>query len=319
MRARVFLAGLGLGVSSLLAQNSEPRESPLSPKQDAIEQLLSERESPEALHKAVAAARTAGVSEQAILEARFLFHVDRSEDKEIAALLPEFLARKETFKLTETEIFASVDDWLAVTEYVQALAALDKGDKDGFKRHITEAFWLSPKQGAAFAPHIDRIRLMDAMKAVRLDFEKTYKQMSAGKETTLGEILAGRKGLLLHFWSPWSRECEATISDFLITAEHLAGKDVAVASILPETSDKVIADANAMLQATGKKISGAWIVDTVKNPIVARLRVQSVPVVVLIAPDGSVLFNGHPADEDFWRTLQKINPAIERPEMRSED
>lgn len=319
LRARVFFAGLGIGVSALFAQEAEPRESPLSPKQDAIEQLLSERESSEALLKAVATARTAGVSEQVILEARFLFHVDRAEDKETAALLPEFLARKEKFNLAETEIFASVDDWLAVTEYVQALAALEKGDQDSFKRHITEAFWLSPRQGAAFAPHIDRIRLMDAMKAVRLDFTKPYKQMIAGKETTLGEILAARKGLLLHFWSPLSRECEATIDDFLITAEHLTGGDIAVASILPETSDKVIADANAMLQATGKKIPGAWLVDTVMNPIVGRLRVQNVPVVVLIAPDGSVLFNGHPTDEEFWRALQKINPAIERPEMRSED
>jgi hypothetical protein len=319
MDPRAVVAGCLLVASSLFAQNEQPQESPLGPKEDAVEQLLSERESPEALDKAIAAARKAGVPEQAILEARFLFHVDRAEDAKISALLPEFLALKDGFKLADSEIFGSVDDWLAVIEYVQALSALDKGDKDGFKRHITEAFWLSPKQGAAFAPHIDRIRLMDAMKDVRIDFKEGYIDTLADKEVTLGAIIGERKGLLLNFWSPWSRECEATLADFFITAEHLIGKDVAVASILPETSAKVIADAKAMLTSTGKRIPGAWIVDTAKNPVSARLRVQSVPAVVLISPDGSVLFNGHPTDEEFWSALRKIDAAIGRPEMREGD
>jgi len=319
MDPRAALIVCLLGLASLSAQPEEPQESPLSPREDAIEQLLSERESPEALQKAIAAARAAKVSEQAILEARFLFHVDRAEDKEIAALLPEFLAFKDRFNLSDSEIFAGEDDWLAVTEYVQALSALEKGDKDGFKRHITEAFWLSPRQGAAFAPHIDRIRLVDAMKAVRIDFTKSYADTLGGAPATLGGILGERKGLLLHFWSPWSRECEATLADFFLTADHLALKNVAVASVLPETSGKVIADAKAMLQATEKKIPGAWIVDTEKDPLSARLRVQSVPVVILISPDGAVLFNGHPTDGEFWRALGKINPEIERPEMRGED
>jgi len=291
----------------------------MSPREDAVEQLLSERESLEALNRAAAAASKLGVSEQGILEARFLFHVDRAEDAEIAALLPQFLALKDKFKLADSEIFGSADDWMAVTEYVQALAALGKGDKAGFKQHITEAFWLSPKQGAAFAPHIDRIRLMDAMKAVKVDFSKAYADTLGGKDATLGDITGGRKGILLHFWSPWSRECEATLADFFITAEHLLGKDVAVASVLPETSGKVIADAKAMLAATGKKIPGSWIVDTKKNPVSAMLKVQSVPAVVLISADGRILFNGHPTDDEFWKSLEKLNPAIIRPEMREED
>jgi hypothetical protein len=319
MDLRVVPVGFLLGASLLFAQLEPSPESPLTPKEDALEQLLSERESPEALQKAIEAARKLEVSEQAILEARFLFHVDRAEDAEIAALLPEFLGRKDNFKLTDSEIFGSVDDWLAVTEYVQALASLDKGDKDEFKRHITEAFWLSPKQGAAFAPHIDRIRLMDAMKAVRVDFEKTYIDTITRKNVSLGEIRGSRKGLLLHLWSPWSRECEATLADFFITAEHLIGNGVAVVSILPETSEKVMADAKAMLEATGKKIPGAWIVDTKKNPISAKLRVQSVPAVVIISADGSILFNGHPTDDEFWKALAKLNQAIVRPEMREGD
>lgn len=319
MHPRAVLAGFLWGASSLLGQEVKPPKSPLSPREDAIEQLLSERESPAALQKAIEAARNLKVSEQAILEARFLFHVDRAEDKEIAALLPEFLALKDKFSLDESETFACLDDWLAVTEFVHALVALEKNDKDGFKRHITEAFWLSPRQAAAFAPHIERIRLMDAMKSVRVDFGKGYTNTLTGQPADFGTIIGTKKGLLLHFWSPWSQECQATIADFLISAKYLQSNNVAVASVLPETSAKVITDAKTMLSAVEETISGSWIVDSKSNPVSAQLKVQSVPVVVLVSPDGAVLFNGHPTDEEFWRSLGKINPAIVRPEMRSED
>ncbi len=313
-----LLAGL-MTVSLVFAQVEPAQETPMEPKEDAIEQMLSERESPEALEKAVADARALGVSEQAILEARFLFHVDRAEDAEIAALLPEFEKRKPLFSLMDSEIFAAEDDWLAVTEYVTAIASLGKGDSEGFKKHITEAFWLSPKQGAAFAPHIERMRLMDAMKAVRVDFERKYKDVLGGEPVSLGEKLGEGKGLLLHFWSPWSRECEATLVDFFLTAEHIEPKGVGVVSILPETSAKVIADAKAMLLATGKDVPGQWIVDSKKIPVSHKLKVQSVPVVVVVSAEGRVLYNGHPAEENFWKALQSLAPGIERPEMREGD
>jgi hypothetical protein len=299
-------------------QVEQPDALVMTPKEDAVEELLSIRESPEEFAEAIESARELGVPEQVILEARFLFHVDRAEDKEIAALLPEFNLRKENFDLSESEIFASADDWLAVSEYVTALDALERGDKAGFKKHITEAFWLSPRQGAAFAPHIDRIRLMDSMKSVRVDFEKPYKRTLAEGAETLGEVLGDRKALLLHFWSPWSRECEATLVDFFITADHLSSKGVAVASMLPETSEQVATDARLMLAETEKDAPGAWIVDTKKSPLATQLRVQSVPAVVLISSEGRVLFNGHPTNDEFWRALEGIDTGILRPEMRDE-
>lgn len=317
MDPRKLLISLTLCLQFAQAQTDQQSEvAAMTPKEDAVEELLSIRESAEELGKAIESARKLGVPEQVILEARFLFHVDRAEDEEIAELLPEFELRKKNFELSESEIFASADDWLAVTEYVTALDALGKGDKVGFKKHITEAFWLSPRQGAAFAPHIDRIRLMDAMKSVRVDFEKPYKRTLVDGSETLGEILGDNKALLLHFWSPWSRECEATLVDFFITADHLGSKGIAVASILPETSEKVATDAKLMLAATEKEPPGSWIVDTKKSPLAAELRVQSVPVVVLISEDGVVLFNGHPTNDEFWRALEGIDNGILRPEMR---
>ena len=118
----------------------------VSPRAAAMEHLFAERESPAALQAAIEQARKHNISEQAILEARFLFLVDRHDDDAIAALLPEFVKHRATFNLDDSKIFACKEDWLAVNEYVEAIAALNKGDKAAFKQHITEAFWLSPRR-----------------------------------------------------------------------------------------------------------------------------------------------------------------------------
>jgi hypothetical protein len=301
----------------LLAQFEALPEPQMTPKEAAIEQLLSERESREAFDLSVAAARKQGVAEQAILEGRFLYHVDLAEDAEIAALLPVFLERREKFEPADSEIFASEDDWLAVVEYVQAIAAMQNGDQPAFKKHITEAFWLSPSMGAVFAPHIDRMRLQEAMKKVKLNFDKTYRNILGEDELTLKQMSGERSGLLIHFWSPWSRESEDSLPDFLITAEYLSDKNIAVVSILPETSAKVVTDAKAMLGATAKKVSGNWIVDDQKAPLATELRVRTVPIMVILNKNGEVIFNGHPTDAEFWDSLRELNPDIQRPKIKA--
>src|SRR5690606_22426059 len=111
--------------------------------------------------------------------------------------------------------------------------ALLKGDRDGFKKHITEAFWLSPRQGAAFAPHIERLRLKDAMAKLRIDFSLPLPDLT-GKQTSLAELSEGSKALVLHFFSPWSRECEESMPDFRAVAAELAKHKIAVVSVVGE-------------------------------------------------------------------------------------
>jgi hypothetical protein len=163
-----LVAILGILMAEPSSPQSAAAEVTAAARQAACEKILSERESPAALDRAITAARAAGVSEQAMLEARFLYHVDRREDEAIAAMLPEVLKQREAFKLEDSAIFSVEEDWLAVVEYVQAITALGKGDKIAFKNHITEAFWLSPRQAAAFSPHIESLRLEERMAAVRI-------------------------------------------------------------------------------------------------------------------------------------------------------
>lgn len=291
-------------------------DHPLSPKEAAIEKLLEQHESLQAFERVAALAREQGVPDQMLLEARFLFHVDHRNDAEIVALLPEFLKRRDSFQPQDSAIFAVKEDWLAVIEYAQALEALAKGDKTAFKRHITEAFWLSPGQGAAFAPHIERLHLEEAMRDLRLDFQAELAGLLAPAPTKLDSLVAGeRKALVLHFWSPWARECEETMNDFAATARVLEQHGVSVASVLAEDDPEILADARKLVGSLPGGTPCQWLLDRKKQPLAALFRVQDLPTVVLVKPDGQVLFNGHPSDERLWQQLRALDPQLERPRL----
>ncbi len=287
-----------------------------SPRAAALDRLLAVRESPAALDAAMVDARGVGVSEQSILEACFLYHIDRHEDAALIAMLPAMLHQRERFKLEDSAIFGVVEDWLAVIEFVQAIAALDQGDKASFKQHITEAFWLSPRQAAAFAPHIERLRLTDCMRAITLDLSAPLAPLQAGDAVTLAQLAHGKKSLLLHFWSPHSRDCEASLPDFIATASALSSNDIAVVSLLPSDSSLLVSDARAMLHPLSSPLPGSWLVDSINQPVARPLRIENLPTMVLVAPNGKILFNGEPSDDGFWQALRLIDSSIKRPSAR---
>ena len=284
---------------------------------EAVDLMLSVRDSPEKLDEAIKEARALGASEQAALEASFLFHVDRHEDEAIAALAPEFVKRRSSFRLEDSEIFGVEEDWLAVIEYVLAIQALHKDDREGFKRHITEAFWLSPKQGAAFAPHIDRLRLEEAMKSVRVDFARKHEALD-GKSLRLADILGERKAILLHFFSPWSRECEESLPDFATTSKALEVADISVVTLVGESSAAVKEETLALLAASNTPPPGVWLLDDRTSPLSRTLRIQSAPTMVLVSRDGAVIFHGHPSDQALWDAVTGIAPKFRRPATTSE-
>lgn len=289
-----------------------------SPREVALDTLLSVRNSEKSLNEAIAAARNVGISNQAILEARFLYHVDRREDTDLAAMLPDFIKQREDFKLTDSAIFSVKEDWLAVNEYVEAITSLKKGDKDAFKTHITEAFWLSPRQASAFAPHIDRMRLEESMRSVKIDFDAKYDSLIPGDAVTFKSLIQDKKAMLLQFWSPTSRECESSLADYAITAKSLLDKGITMVSILTEDSDTNLTNARKMILPLGEKPPGSWLVDQKNKTLALQLRVQTLPTFVLISNGGQILFNGDPTDDGLWDALKKVDSKITRPDSPAE-
>jgi hypothetical protein len=317
MHLRVAVVSLFLVLAAALTTKAvakDPEHPAQTPREIALDNLLSERESDQALEKVISAARDAGIKNQAILEARFLYHIDRREDQAIAAMLPEFIQQREHFRIEDSAIFSLKDDWLAVTEYVQAIASLKKGDKTAFKTHITEAFWLSPRQASAFAPHIERLRLEESMSTVKIDFASKFAPLSGGDSVSLSSLMTDKKALVLHLWSPASRECEASMADYFVTAKELEENGFAVASFIPDSTPDIITRAREMIHPTAARIPGAWLIDDKEEPFFQLLRVQAMPAFVIVSNQGRILFNGDPTEDGLWDTLKKLDARITRPD-----
>jgi len=313
---RLLLAALVLLLAASIPLAAQTNTADTSPRELAVETLLAERGDAAALARAITAARASQVPDQAILEARFLYHVDANDDAAIIALLPELRTRRTLFVPEESAVFATAQDWLAVVEYVEALAALQAGAREKFKKHITEAFWLSPRQAAAYAPHIERLHLKEAMAILRLDLTTPLHPQAGGANTTLADLIKNKKAIVLHFWSPLSPESEASMPDFNVASTSLAAAGIPVVSLLlSDPNPQVAADALKLVAKAAPNAPVLWLCDNPLHPLARPLRIQQAPTMVIVAPDGRILFNGHPVDQALWDTLATLAPGLARPTL----
>ncbi|TAG09252.1 MAG: hypothetical protein EAZ42_07390 [Verrucomicrobia bacterium] len=309
---------LPLARAEIDSQAKQDHASKASDKEQVLEVLFSERDSSEAFAKAVEQAKHAGLNDQAILEARFLYFIDLQDDVAVAGLLPEFLQMSDQFLLENSEIFAFKDDWLAVIEYIRAIAKLQAGDKPGFKRHITEAFWLSPRQASAFGVHIQRMRLAEVIESVVIDFNRRFAPLDSGEAIPLKQLQEGRRALLIYFWSPASRQSEALLPDFLTMAATLESSNIGVIALLANPSDSLIVSAREMLGSISLKKPGSWLLDSKSDSFANILRLDSFPYACLISQQGNILFAGDLSESALWDELRKIAPEIQRPQLDHE-
>lgn len=282
--------------------------------QKVIEHLLEERD-PAAFEKACTDAALAGVPRQAVLEAKFLYLIDVGDRARLAALSDELAASEKDFNIEDSIVFSVPEDFSAIVEYTRALRALENNKPDEFKKHITEAFWLSPKQSQVFGQHVERQRLVEIMSQLVIDLDADYALLLKPEEkTSLRAQLADSPALLLHFWSPWSPEAETSLPDFRKTTLELKKQKIPVVSILFNGPEEVLADARLFAKGQAMNIPTTWLLDQRKNSLAHKLRILQLPTFVLLSPDGKILFNGDPSQEDLWLEIKKLAPNFIRPD-----
>lgn len=281
--------------------------------QELIDKLFENRD-PKAFEAAELSAVQAGVKPQVLVEARFLFIVDQNDDKALANYSEILLQQKEKFNIDDSLIFAVPEDFHAIVEYSLAVAALQKNDRSSFKKHITEAFWLSPAQASIFGKLIDKERMSETMAKLVIDLSRTLpNQTPEVKSKPLSDHIGESKAIVLHFWSPWARESQESMNDFYTTAAELQKNKIPVASVLLSGAPESRQDADLFVKENITKTKASWLIDFDKKTLGSRLRIQAFPTVVLLSNEGKILFNGHPAQNNFWSELQKVAPTIKQP------
>lgn len=299
-------------VLSPLCQAQDQAPEPLEKQELILQNLFNSRE-PIEFAKAVIEAKKHNVSEQVILEATFLYHVDKNEYASIVELTKQFQAMTAKFDPKVSKIFAHKEDWLSVIEYGLALQALEKNDLTTFQKHIKEAFWLSPNKASAFAHHITKIHTQAAMKNVKLDLNRKIFQVDKNEPTSLKKLLGNKQAIVLRFWSPWNQNINNTYPQIVHLSQQSNIHKISFASILINRDPQGIKDTKEVIKETGNDLTSHWLADENNGHLTKLLRIDQLPTIVVINKSGEILFNGPVTDQELWKTLQKIAPNLAAP------
>ncbi len=258
--------------------------------------------------KAAGEASKGGAPAQLIAEAKLVWGLRHKDTTYLSKIVPELEAVVEGFKTEDSAALGNVEDFKALIHYIKALDAAREGNGDEVKRHITEAFWLSPEQAGLFAQTITFFRTQAKMAKVSVDM-KTSLTNSKGEATTLATVLGKEKAVLLDFWASWCGPCMNLMPELKTKAAYLSKHGVVVAGLNTE-SDATIAERIRVNKDMGDML---WLVEPKERPFSDLLAIDSIPRMVLITPEGKVLFNGHPEDVGLWAALKNVDASIEEP------
>lgn len=251
-------------------------------------------------------ANKAGVPRQQIIEAKLVWGLRVQDTAFLVKILPEVEILASSFDPAIAAAMPNVEAVKSFISYIKAVKAESEKDEEGFKQHILEALWLNPQQGQVFLQTISKHRLSSQMAALTVDL-KTPLTTSGGEATTLKDVLGGKKALLVDFWASWCGPCMNLMPALKKKAAALTTHGIVVAAL---NKDDENAEATAERIRNEQNATLPWLVEPPERPFTKALQVDSIPRMVLLSPEGRVLFNGHPEDPALWAALQKLDPAI---------
>lgn len=277
--------------------------------QALMQKLFSQDISEEDLQVLAKEANKAGVPRQQIIEAKLIWGLRQQSTPFLVKILPEVEILASSFDPASAVALPSLETVKSFISYIKAMKASQAGDAAGFKQNILEAIWLSPQQAPVFIQAMEKFRLEAKMAELVIDL-KTPLTTSGGEATTLHDVLGGKKALLVDFWASWCGPCMKLMPTLKAKAAALTSHGIVVAAI---NKDDENAEATAERIRQEQNASLPWLIEPAERPYTTALEVATIPRMVLLTPEGKVLFNGHPEDPALWVALKKIDATIEAP------
>ena len=308
MKSFLCILTLCTGLATLPARAQSPEESAADIKA-LLQHLFSQETTQEELLGLIKQANKIGVPRQQIIEAKLIWGLRHQDTPFLVKILPEVEVLAEAFDPTSAAALTDAEAVKAFIAYIKALQAGEANDEAGFKKNILEAIWLNPKQAPVFIQAIDKIRLEMKISGMIADLTIPL-TTSMGEATTLADQLGGQKALLLDFWASWCGPCMNLMPSLKKKAEKLSAHGIVVAAMNKDDenaehiAERIRKEQNATLP---------WLVEPADRPYSKLFAIDSIPRMILISPEGKVLFNGHPEDPALWTALKKIDSSITGP------
>lgn len=245
-----------------------------------------------------------GTPAQVIMEAQMVYPFRTGDFRIYAEALPAIEKAAPEWDYSKSELFQDKNGLQSLIETMRAQIAFEVGDAANFEKHVKEAFWLDPKLGTILARWVGDFRQAEAMKAVKLPMD-TELLTSKGEKTSLSKLADGKKAVLLDFWATWCGPCVRLMPELVAKAETLEPQGILVAGINTEADPE-----KAEKFRVERDIKLTWLVEPAAEPFSKALMIDSIPRMILVQPDGTILYNGHPSDPKLSEALAKIDVKL---------
>lgn len=261
---------------------------------------------------AYATAEKAGVSEASLLESKVLHSLSSGDLQGALALVPEMDKHVDDFVVGPNGFFGTRLEVEGLIENLKALRANEAGDWDAFEQHAKEGFWKSPQLSNSFQigrlvdERHESLAQQELMGKVRLPMDLEILSVD-GTKTTLAKVAQGQKAVLLDFWASWCGPCISLMPELKKKSEVLPEQGVFVAGMNTDSSDQ-LKHAREVQEKHGMDMP--WLIEPDNSPFSRALAINSIPRMILLTPEGKVLFNGHPMDPTLKTTLASIGVKL---------
>lgn len=311
LRTLLPLAAILLSASFAIAQTPDGTDKPaaeaVNAAKEALQKLFAPSNSAEQLAELAKEANKLGIPRQQIIEARLVWGLRNQDTAYLTKLLPEVEVLAANFDPAQAAAMPNAEAIQSFASYIRALKAQDDKDAEGFKKHILEAIWLQPGQATVFIQTIEKTRREAKMAALTVDMKLPITD-SMGEATTLGDVVAGKKAILIDFWASWCGPCMQLMPSLKKKGEALPAHGIVVAA-MNKDDENALSIAERIRKEQDMKIP--WLIEPPERPFTKLFEIDSIPRMLLISPEGKVLFNGHPEDPALWAALKKLDTSIE--------
>lgn len=251
-------------------------------------------------------AEAEGLSLAAALQAMAF---EKLEARDVSAAVPYLDAIngvKDDLAYGKNERFLSARQRIGFTTGLRAHLAYQNSDYETFEKLVASTVIDAPGYAEAFGflGMLSQLREKEAMDAAMADFRVPMDMEIAsvdGETKTLKAWMGDNKALLVDFWASWCGPCMQLMPELKEKSEKLSAQGIYVAGLNTDDSDQL--NKAKKVQETRGMEGVPWLLDPDGSTLSGLLFVDSIPRMVLIDPEGEVLYNGHPMDPGLSRAL----------------
>lgn len=308
MKHSIILASLLISPWLLDAQDTENLSKP--EVLAALREAAGEQEMD--FDSAYDAAVKAGLEPQYLLESKVVRLLGGSDLEKLLAMVSSIEANAENFEVGGNGFFADRDQVYGLVAIFKALSARQNRDWEAFEAEVKEGFWRSPELTNMFGMGRliteRREQIMQEVTMANLVLPMRLEIVSVdGSKTSLAEMVEGGKAVLLDFWASWCAPCIALMPELKNKAEKLPSQGVAVAGMNTDRSNQMQL-AKQVQEKHGMDMP--WLLEPESSPFSSALMINSIPRMILVNPQGGVLFNGHPMDPQLSTILASLGVTL---------